>query len=149
MADHEPARPAPETDRGIFADPLNRLYSRTGTNDAAVAAALHKAGVRVTPQYLGQIRNGRRTNIGSDVVRGLEIHFGLPPGYFYQAAGSLEVERNPVVEAVGNPQIADLVLRAGQLSPRGLAYLRDLAEQVRKWDLANDASAAAPPPAQE
>jgi hypothetical protein len=127
---------ADHTGVGVFAEPLNRLYARTGTNDTAVAQALREAGVRVTAQYLGKIRSGERQNVGSDVVRGLEAHFSLPPGYFYQAAGTAEVHPNPAVEAVTNPQIAALALRAGELSPRGLSYLMDLAEQIRKWDLA-------------
>jgi hypothetical protein len=123
---------------GIFAGPLNILYARTGTTDNAVAEALRAAGIRVTAQYLGQIRSGKRRNVGSDVVRGLEAHFDLPPGHFYRAAGAPEIEPNPVIKAVSNPEVAALLLRAGELSPRGLSYLRDLAEQIRKWDLAGD-----------
>jgi hypothetical protein len=133
----KPADTTPEAeDRGIFADPLNQLYARTGASDTTVATALHEAGIRVTAQYLGQIRNGKRQNVGSDVVRGLESYFDLPPGYFYRSAGAAEVESDPFVKAVGNPEIAALALRAGELSPRGLAYLKDLVEQVHKWEAA-------------
>ncbi|GIE88493.1 hypothetical protein [Actinoplanes regularis] len=123
---------------GIFAAPLNVLYSKTGTSDIAVAEALRAAGIRVTAQYLGQIRSGKRQNVGSDVVRGLEAHFDLPPGYFYRSAGAPAIEPNPIIKAVSNPDVAALLLRAGELSPRGLSYLRDLADQIRKWDLATE-----------
>ena len=123
---------------GIFAAPLNVLYAKTGASDMAVAEALRAAGIRVTAQYLGQIRSGKRHNVGSDVVRGLEAHFDLPPGYFYQSAGAPAIEPNPVIKAVNNPDVAALLLRAGELSPRGLSYLRDLADQIRKWDLATE-----------
>lgn len=123
---------------GIFAAPLNVLYAKTGTSDIAVAEALRAAGIRVTAQYLGQIRSGKRHNVGSDVVRGLEAHFDLSPGYFYRSAVAPDIEPNPVIKAVSNPDVAALLLRAGELSPRGLSYLRDLAEQIRKWDLATE-----------
>lgn len=129
---------------GIFAAPLNVLYSKTGTSDIAVAEALRAAGIRVTAQYLGQIRSGKRQNVGSDVVRGLEAHFDLPPGYFYQSAGAPAIEPNPIIKAVNNPDVAALLLRAGELSPRGLSYLRDLADQIRKWDLATERSPDSP-----
>jgi transcriptional regulator with XRE-family HTH domain len=134
-ADGEDVQPG---ESGIFAGPLNILYSKTGTSDIAVAEALRAAGIRVTAQYLGQIRSGKRHNVGSDVVRGLEAHFDLPPGYFYRSAGAPTIEPNPIIKAVSNPEVAALLLRAGELSPRGLSYLRDLAEQIRKWDLANE-----------
>jgi hypothetical protein len=134
-ADHEQAEPE---QAGIFAAPLNILYAKTGTSDIAVADALRAAGIRVTAQYLGQIRSGKRRNVGSDVVRGLEAHFDLPPGYFYRSAGAPAIEPNPIIKAVSNPEVAALLLRAGELSPRGLSYLRDLAEQIRKWDLASE-----------
>ncbi|HKT04650.1 MAG TPA: hypothetical protein VJT31_34470 [Rugosimonospora sp.] len=134
-ADREQVDPA---DPGIFAGPLNILYTKTGTSDIAVADALRAAGIRVTAQYLGQIRSGKRRNVGSDVVRGLEAHFGLPPGYFYRSAGAPAIEPNPVIKAVNNPEVAALLLRAGELSPRGLSYLRDLADQIQKWDLESE-----------
>ena len=140
-SDGDPIAIDPE---GIFAEPLSTLYAKTGTNDTAVAEALRAAGIRVTAQYLGQIRSGKRRNVGSDVVRGLEAHFDLPPGYFYQAAGAPTVPPNPVIRAVNNPEVAGLMLRAGELSPRGLSYLRDLVEQVRKWDLESGSSQESP-----
>lgn len=144
MDSHVDGEHVEPTGTGIFAAPLNILYAKTGTSDIAVADALRAAGIRVTAQYLGQIRSGKRHNVGSDVVRGLEAHFDLSPGYFYRSAGAPTIDPHPIIKAVNNPEVAALLLRAGELSPRGLSYLRDLADQIRKWDLASDQSPDGP-----
>jgi transcriptional regulator with XRE-family HTH domain len=140
MADQEgvPAaadRPAPAT----FAEKLNAFFltpwppgQSKRITDREVAAAITRAGVPVSKQYIWTLRKGHRTNPTQRVVDALAQYFGVASAYFYNdtPVEDLGVADLPLA-AERDADVVHLYHRARGLSPDAIRAVLAMVEHAR------------------
>jgi transcriptional regulator with XRE-family HTH domain len=126
-----------ELSAGSFAAQLNHLiatvhrpggppYSNKDLADAAQAR-----GVRCTPQYIGQLRAGRHAP-SLEMATAIAGIFGVRTDYFSDPVLARRTdEQLAFLAAVQDTGVTAVAMRAAGLSPRGLAALTAVIDQIR------------------
>jgi transcriptional regulator with XRE-family HTH domain len=127
--------------RASFAQLLDRLFRRvrpagkTEYTYEQVAHGAARAGFDISPAYVWQLRNGKRTNPTLRHIQGLAAFFGVPAGYFLDPAvrDAVDVELE-LAATLRDSGVRQLALRAHGLSPDGLAAVQSMVEHVRRLE---------------
>ncbi|MEE1926847.1 helix-turn-helix transcriptional regulator [Streptomyces sp. TRM 70351] len=142
-AGQEPAQPAAE---GSLAERLGYLFANMHPADAPytnahVAEAIsgnpaEYGGVGLTEQYLSMLRNGRRANPSSDVLRALAKFFGVPVGYLLGDLSQTQAERVEdevrFLAAMRDQRVRTIALRSVGLPPEVQDSLTAIIGQFRQ-----------------
>jgi transcriptional regulator with XRE-family HTH domain len=110
-----------------------------------VARAMKARGVSVTPQYLQQLRTGRRTDPRQSYVAALAGFFGVPVEYFFSGKVADEISwqiaelaeiRDSLQRAEASREAPEhaIALRAQGLSPRSIRAIASLVDQARELE---------------
>jgi len=125
-------RPAPLS----FADRVNHLFATVRTADDEEytnAEVAHATGISAT--YIGYLRKGVRGNPSVDTVRALARFFRVRPSYLVDEEPD-EASAGPLAEALRNPGISRLAMRAAEadLSPAAIAAIAAMIDEVEKLE---------------
>ena len=140
--------PVPPTPAGALAAKLDHLFRAVAAPDRAgrreytyreAAEAIRRltgaAAPPVSPTYLWELRTGRRDNPTARHLAGLAVLFGVPPGYFFDDAGSPELAgESELLLALRDPGVRDLACQAAGLSAAALAALAGMADHARRLE---------------
>jgi ESX-1-secreted protein regulator len=143
---------AADRPKPTLADRLERLFRSVhpaGHGEYTyreVAEAIREAGgPSISPTYLWQLRAGRRLNPSMRQIEAIARFFGVPVTYFSddEAAARIDAELD-FVAALRDASVRQIALRAAGLSPKGLAAIAEIVEQVRRLEGLPDESAGPP-----
>ncbi|MCX2968684.1 MULTISPECIES: helix-turn-helix domain-containing protein [Streptomyces] len=116
--------------------PAGAPYTNAHVADAISGSPGEYGGVRLTEQYLSMLRNGRRANPSSDVLRALARFFGVPVGYLL---GDLSERQAAYVEeevrflaAMRDQRVRRIALRSVGLPPEVQDSLTAIIGQFRQ-----------------
>ncbi|MFY0409779.1 helix-turn-helix domain-containing protein [Solicola sp. PLA-1-18] len=121
-----------------LAERLNDLFSRVpkpGTtqpySNDAVASELTAQGVSVTGVYISQLRNGRKDNPSARLLAAIAVFFGVPIGYFFDAAeASTVVAQLDDLGRARDARIQGLMTRAQGMSDESLDHIASIIDHV-------------------
>ncbi|GAA4727810.1 XRE family transcriptional regulator [Phytohabitans rumicis] len=132
-----------------FAAKLQYLYDnvlpagrRKAYTDREVAAGIKELGYDISFNYLHTLRSGTKTNPTMRHVEAIAKFFAVPVGYFATDDDAAKVEQElatlvglrELKEALDDPGIRVLALRARGLSADSLARLGDMIDLVRNLE---------------
>ncbi|QYN41071.1 hypothetical protein K1T35_47880 (plasmid) [Pseudonocardia sp. DSM 110487] len=134
--------------QGLYSD--RKLTKRKPYSDPAVARAIFEvSGKRVSPQYLNQLRHGRKGNPSSELVEALATVFEVNRAYFYDdntpASPDDEQAARPPEDddsAELSPEALQIGLRAAGLSKHWQNAVIEFINHARKSEGLDDAGAA-------
>ncbi|GAA4731638.1 helix-turn-helix domain-containing protein [Phytohabitans rumicis] len=148
MATTGPATNDGEPALNTLADRLNYLFRTIHPADRGpytlqeVADAVEAAGGHITAQYINHLRTGVRDNPTIKAVTALADFFGVPPGYLLGDGDTAKVTEElqrlrtarDVQEALSDPNIRTLALRARELSEPHLKLVLTMLDQVQQLE---------------
>lgn len=125
---------APKT----LAEKLDRCFTTMHPKDRGpytykeVSAGMAKLGVSASYSYLWHLRKGERTNPTLDQLQALAKIFGISAAYFVADGEEVDVidAQMAVVLAMRNPNVRDVAVRAGALSPAGLRAVAGILREI-------------------
>jgi transcriptional regulator with XRE-family HTH domain len=133
--------------RGVIAERLQKLWEIRPASLRDVAAAISEAtGRHVSAAYLGQLRNGTRTEPSYAIIEAIARWFGVTPDYFLadtETARQTEEELR-LLHALRDSGVRSIALGADGLSAKSLAAIADV---VRAYRASEGLPDAPPPPA--
>ena len=133
--------------RGVIAQRLEALWEIRPASLRDVAAEISEAtGRHVSAAYLGQLRQGTRTEPSYSIIEAIARYFCVTPDYFRtdeDTARQTEDELR-LLTALRNSDVRSIALSADGLSPKSLAAIADI---VRTYRAAEGLPEAADPPA--
>jgi hypothetical protein len=104
---------------------LTHLHAHVRMSDEEVAKGLTAWGFSCTPQYIQQLRTGKKWNPTVQVVYGLAAVFSLQPSYF--VASDEEAKRIDdqlaLINALKTAGVTSLALRAAELTDESRDWL--------------------------
>jgi len=117
---------------------LNQLFATMhpdGTkpdSNEKVVEALSQRGIRITAQYLGQIRGGKKTNVDANTLRGLAEYFGVTASYLLEAGPNPHIEEQlHLLRLLRDEKISAIATRASGLSNQSLESVLAIIDRVR------------------
>ncbi|CAN3132266.1 helix-turn-helix domain-containing protein [Mycobacterium sp. smrl_JER01] len=120
---------------------LNKLFAtmhadgKKPDSNEKVVASLAERGVRITPQYLGQIRAGKKTNVDANTLRALAEHFGVTASYLIERGPQEDIEAQlSFLRLLRDEKIRAIATRASGLSEQSLTSLRAIIDNVRELE---------------
>ncbi|MGJ6127089.1 helix-turn-helix transcriptional regulator [Mycolicibacterium sp. Y3] len=128
-----------ELDGSDLAAKLNQLFDTMHprgvppvTNYAAAKGIEEKTGVSITPQYLGQLRAGKKRNPGIQHLRAIAAYFGVSARYLLEPGPSPDIESQlEVLRILRDAGVRNVAARASGLSPGALANVANIIDQLR------------------
>lgn len=103
-------------------------------SNADIAERATAAGYPISESYVYQLRRGPR-NPTLRALQALAAAFGVPVQYFVDDEFATEIEADlPVLAALREPAIREMVLLLGGLSAPTLAALTQFALTARQWE---------------
>jgi transcriptional regulator with XRE-family HTH domain len=101
--------------------------------EEAAAEIRRRGGPTVSASYLWLLRTGRRTNPTRTHLQALADFFGVSPLYFFddEAAHRTDAQLERL-EALRDPGVRRLALRAAALSPETVRLLTEMVERARE-----------------
>ena len=121
-----------------FAARLNKLFEtvhppgRKPHTNAAVAAALTRAGHAISKPYLSQLRSGQRTNPSDDTVAALARFFKVKSDYFFNDIYAAKIDHDlELLSQLQGYGLRRLSSRAFDLSEDSQSLLTSMAERLR------------------
>jgi transcriptional regulator with XRE-family HTH domain len=135
---------------GVIAQRLRKLWEIRPASLREVAAAISQAtGRAVSAAYLGQLKNGTRTEPSFAVIEAIARYFGVTPDYFLSAdeetARATEDELR-ALHALRDSGVREIAVCADGLSPKSLATIAEIVRMYRASEGLTEAPA--PPPAE-
>ncbi|MFR9806467.1 helix-turn-helix domain-containing protein [Pseudonocardia sp. RS010] len=92
-------------------------------------------GVTISVAYLSQLANGRRDNPTMAHLHGIATFFGVPVGYFFDAATSRATDEElALLRAIRDEGIRDLTLAALDLTPETRAAVGRIMSEMSTLD---------------
>ncbi|MUM15513.1 helix-turn-helix transcriptional regulator [Mycobacterium sp. CBMA271] len=139
MEKNRSAHPASEIDGSDLAAKLNELFETmhaAGTpqlsNYAAAKGIEEKTRVSLSPQYLSQIRSGKKTNISVVNLRAIAEYFGVPAGYLIESGTDERIKSQlGMLRVLRDAGVRDIATRAAGLSPQALVNVAALIDRAR------------------
>lgn len=116
-----------------LAEKLNRLFdTRPGiTNDQVAREIEARFGVSITPQYIGQLRAGRKSNPTIRQVKVLAEYFGTSAWYLVDSDGAEDIwEQVLVTRVLRDTALRGVVMRLDGLSAPALANIAAIVEHA-------------------
>lgn len=120
---------------------LNKLFEtmhadgKKPDSNEKVVAALSQRGVRITPQYLGQIRAGKKTNVDANTLRALAEYFGVTASYLIERGPQEDIEAQlNFLRLLRDEKVRAIATRASGLSEQSLASLTAIIDNVRELE---------------
>lgn len=120
---------------------LNQLFATMhpdGTkpdSNEKVVEALAQRGIRITAQYLGQIRAGKKTNVDANTLRGLAEYFGVTASYLVERGPNKHIEDQlRLLRLLRDEKISAIATRASGLSNQSLESLLAIIDRVRSLE---------------
>jgi transcriptional regulator with XRE-family HTH domain len=117
---------------------LNKLFDtmhadgKKPDSNEKVVESLSKRGVRITPQYLGQIRAGKKTNIDANTLRALAEHFGVTASYLIERGPNENIEAQlSLLRLLRDKKVRAIATRVSGLSDQSLMSVEAILDQVR------------------
>lgn len=138
--DHRDAeRPSHAINGADLAAKLNRLFDTMHpagvappSNYTAAKGIEERTGVKITPQYLSQIRQGKKTNISVIHLRAIADYFGVPANYLIDSSVDERIESQlEMLRVMRDSGVRDIAARAAGLSPKALTNLAALIDRAR------------------
>lgn len=137
----EAANPGSEIGDPDLASKLNKLFDtmhpdgKKPDSNEKVVESLSKRGVRITPQYLGQIRAGKKTNIDVNTLRALAEHFGVTASYLIERGPQEHIEEQlDFLRLLRDEKVRAIATRASGLSEQSLTSLKAIIDNVRQLE---------------
>lgn len=134
------ANPSSEIDDPDLAAKLNTLFDtmhpdgQKPDSNEKVAAHLRERGVRITAQYLGQIRAGKKKNISADTLVALTSYFGLKSATYLVDSGphpDIEKEFN-ALRLLRDKKVRAIAARLSGLSDQSFTNIEAILDQIRE-----------------
>lgn len=117
---------------------LNQLFAtmhpdgKKPDSNEKVVEALAQRGIRITAQYLGQIRAGKKTNVDANTLRALAEYFGVTASYLLERGPNPEMEEQlQLLRLLREKGIKSVAARASGLSRESLQSVLTIIDQVR------------------
>lgn len=136
---------------GMFAARLDALFRRvhpphrTEYTYEEVANGVRAGGYEISPAYVWQLRKGKSTNPTLRHIEGLAKFWGVPAAYFLDPDVAEQVDHElELLATMRDSEIKHVALRAYGLSAEGLAMVRDMIENVRRYEQVPDESEQLP-----
>ncbi|SLE83476.1 Helix-turn-helix protein [Mycobacteroides abscessus subsp. massiliense] len=138
MQENDPA-PGVAVDGSDLAAKVNELFAtkhKRGeaplSNYAAAKGIEEKTDVPITPQYLSQIRSGKKTNISVVHLRAIATFFGVPASYLIEPGDDERVRAQlEGLRALREAGVRDILTRVAGLSPQALVNMAAVADGLR------------------
>jgi transcriptional regulator with XRE-family HTH domain len=115
--------------RSVIEERLQKLWEIRPASLRDVAAE-----IGVSPAYLGQLKNGTRTDPSYAIIEAIAKYFGVTPDYFLSAdegtARQTEDELR-LLTALRDSGVRSIALNAKGLSPKSLAAIADIVRTYR------------------
>lgn len=139
MGINESVDPVSEIDGSDLAAKVDELFDTKHEKDMpplsnyAVAKGIEEStGVKITAQYLSQIRSGKKTNISVMHLRAIATYFGVPASYLIEPGGDERVRAQLAgLRALRDAGVRDILSRVAGLSPRALVNMAAVADGLR------------------
>lgn len=131
------ATPSAQDPPGTLADRLNRLFQAAGEpSNREVARAVQQAGgPPISHVYIGELRNGTKTNPTIRHLQALAVHFGTPVGYFVDDPTAQRVDAQlELLTALSDAGVRELLLHATGLSPASLRAVTEVIRRLRQLE---------------
>lgn len=132
------AKPVSEIGDPDLAAKLNKLFDtmhadgKKPDSNEKVVEALSKRGVRLTAQYLGQIRAGKKTNIDANTLRALAEYFGVTASYLIERGPNEHIEAQlSTLRLLRDEKVRAIATRVSGLSEKSLTSVQAILDQVR------------------
>ncbi|WP_329317177.1 helix-turn-helix domain-containing protein (plasmid) [Streptomyces sp. NBC_01278] len=112
MADQDAAHADDSaTADATFGDRLNRLFENVHPKDRGPYSNAEVArAVDVSETYIGNLRKGKSTNPGYELLQGLAAHFNVPVAYFFDGSDGEKIREDlellQALKDVGARQVA-------------------------------------------
>lgn len=128
-----------EIDGSDLAAKINKLFDTMRaagapqlSNYAAAKGIEEKTGVSITPQYLSQIRSGKKTNISVVTLRAIADYFGIQASYLIESGTDERIESQlEMLRVMRDAGVRDIATRAAGLSPQALVNVAALIDRAR------------------
>ncbi|MEE3755252.1 helix-turn-helix domain-containing protein [Mycobacterium intracellulare] len=118
---------------------FDMMHPRGGaplSNYAAARGIEQKTGVSITPQYLGQLRAGKKRNPTMKHVKAIAEFFGVSARYLLEPGRNAEIESQlEMLRAMREAGVSGIAARAAGLSPetrRDIAAILDRARSLER-----------------
>jgi transcriptional regulator with XRE-family HTH domain len=128
---HPPLRSMAEKLNHLFETVLPEGGRRRQYSYEEVAAAIAARGGAISPQYIWQLRTGRKDNPTLKHLEALAGFFRVPAAYFLdeKIAGQLSV-----LKALADADVRAIALRTTGLSPASLDALKVVVDRIRELE---------------
>jgi transcriptional regulator with XRE-family HTH domain len=133
--------------RGVIAQRLEALWESRPASLRDVAAEISRTtGRHVSAAYLGQLRQGTRTEPSYSIIEAIARYFSVTPDYFsaYEDTGRQLEGDLRLLAALRDGDARSIALNANGLSPKSLAAIAGI---VRTYRAAEGLPEAPDPPA--
>jgi len=135
-------RPLHEKIDHLFRTVRNPDTGKPYTLREAAARLAELGSTRVTHVYLSNLRNGEKTNPNLELITSLAKMFGVEPTYFFDDTVAERVDdqlaalyaMKDLQDAMNEPQIPVLAVRARGLSPKSMGQLIELVDRFRELE---------------
>lgn len=132
-----------EVDGSDLAAKLNTLFDTMHprgaaplSNYAAARGIKQKTGINITPQYLGQLRTGKKSNPTMKNLKAIAEYFGVSARYLLEPGPNAEIESQlEMLRAMREAGVSGIAARAAGLSPearRDIAAILDRARALER-----------------
>jgi transcriptional regulator with XRE-family HTH domain len=131
-----------EQRRRTLAEKVDRLFQTVHPGRRAeysfeeVAAKIRSSGgPTISATYLWQLRKGLRDNPTRRHIEALASFFGVPPGYFFDDAEALRIDRElELLVTLRDSIVRETALGLSDLPPRTLAVISALIRRLRELE---------------
>lgn len=129
-----------QVDDPDLAAKLNLLFEtmhadgvKPDSNEKVVAAlALIDKNARITSQYLGQIRAGKKTKINAHTLRALAKYFNVSASYLIEPGPNKDIEKQlSLMRLMRDEKVRSIAMRVSGLSDQSVTSVEALLEQLR------------------
>lgn len=128
-----------ELDGSDLAGKLNKLFDTMHprgvapvSNYAASRGIEQKTGVSITPQYLGQLRSGKKRNPTMQHLRAIADYFGIAARYLLEPGNTADIESQlDMLRVMRDAGVRDIAARAAGLSPQALNNVAAIIDRAR------------------
>ncbi len=137
------ANPGGEIEDPDLAAKLNKLFetmhadgAKPDSNEKVVAAlAARNENVRITSQYLGQIRAGKKTKISAHTLRALAEYFNVSPSYLIEPGPNKDIEKQlSLMRLMRDEKVRSIATRVSGLSDQSVTSVEAMLEHLRSLE---------------